>query len=426
MFVERSAARIQLVRTLFVLACLLPTLGLAAWAVYRHSAGYVDPLLASWSRSIGLTITVDRLEHLRPAVIRLRDVALSDSRQHQVAAVAEAEVETRDGGTLLRLPRLSLDASGTAALAALARSWLTEPVRFPRGGAVQVDELLWTADGSQRSLGGFRLELVVVGTDRAIRIRREPADDDELRLRAITSTEGLRLEAELTCNRGLPAELVASVSGWLPRFGSAATIRGRLQGTATEKGVAGPPPQVQWSGRGDAVVTGVELAGLAGAVGQSARGDAVLRIERLEVEQGRITAARLLLSAENGSLGRGLLERLVTVLGCRFGPGSAPFSAGSDWLNGPSIPFDEAACAVELDASGVVVEPAGLGGATLVASRGAAVLEAANARIPYERFAWFFAATTTGMLPATIPASPQALEVLSRLPLAGEAPAGRF
>lgn len=426
MFVERSAARIQLVRTLFVLACLLPTLGLAGWAVYRHSAGYVDPLLASWSRLIGLTITADRLEHLRPAVIRLRDVALADAGLHQLAAVAVAEVEERDGGTLLRLPRLSLDASGAAALAALARNWLTEPVRFPHGGAVQVDDLLWTADGGQRSLGGFRLELVVIDTGRAIRIRREPADDDELRLRAITAPGGLRLEAELTCNRGLPAELISAVSGWLPRFGSAATIRGRLQGTATENRVAWPPLRLQWSGRGDAVVTGVELEGLAGAVGQSARGDAVLRIERLEVEQGRITAARLLLSAENGSLGRGLLERMVTVLGCRLGPGSAPLSAGSDWLAGPSLPFDEAACAVELDSSGVVVKPAGLGGATLVAARGAAVLEAAGPRIPYERFAWFFAATTTGMIPATIPASPQALEVLSRLPVAGETPAGRF
>ena len=195
---------------------------------------------------------------------------------------------------------------------------------------------------------------------------------------------------------------------------------------ATASGGDAVSDSPQWRGSGNGVVTGVDLEGLAGVAGQVARGDAVLRIENLSLVDGRITAARFLLSAEEGSLGRGLLERMVTVLGCRFGPAGELQSARADWLAGPAFPFDQAAVAVEIDRSGVIVGAAGLGGATVVASAGQSLLEAAGERIPFERFAWLFAPTATGMVPATIPASPRALEVLSRLPIATEAAGGRF
>ena len=424
MFVERSAARIRLVRTLFVLGCLLPTLGLAGWAVYRHSSAALDPLLAAWSQSVGFRVTVEGVERLRPSVVRLRDLVLEDANRRRVAAVAVAEIEERAEGTVLRLPKLSLDRFAVASFAAASRRWLMEPVRYPRGGVIGVDELSWRGADGERPLGGFRIEFVVVESGRAIRIRREPADDDELRLRAIRAADGLQFEADLICERGLPAELVAAASGWMPRFGSAATIRGRLRATASGGDAVSDSPQ--WRGSGNGVVTGVDLVELAGVAGQVARGDAVLRIENLSLVDGRITAARFLLSAEEGSLGRGLLERMVTVLGCRFGPAGELQSARADWLAGPAFPFDQAAVAVEIDRSGVIVGAAGLGGATVVASAGQSLLEAAGERIPFERFAWLFAPTATGMVPATIPASPRALEVLSRLPIATEAAGGRF
>lgn len=95
----------------------------------------------------------------------------------------------------------------------------------------------------------------------------------------------------------------------------------------------------QWRGSGNGVVTGVDLEGLAGVAGQVARGDAVLRIENLSLVDGRITAARFLLSAEEGSLGRGLLERMVTVLGCRFGPAGSSSRPGLTGSPGPPFPL---------------------------------------------------------------------------------------
>lgn len=423
MFVERSAARIRVVRALFVFGCLLPTLGLAGWAAYRHSSTALEPLLAEWSASVGFIVEVDTVEHLRPSAVRVTNLLLKDATGRRVANAVEAEVEERQEGTLLLLPKLGVDRFAAASFAAAAHRWLMEPVRFPRGGAVRIEELSWNTTDESRLLGGFRIEFVVVGTDRAIRIRRDPGDDDELRLRLVHSSEGLQLEALLTCERGLPAELVAAASGWLPRFGPQAMIQGQLVASASCD--IDVERRWRWSGRGKGMVTGVDLAALAAAAGQTAQGEAVLRIESLSLEAGRITAATFLLSSDEGAVGRGFLERMVTVLGCRPGPAAPPVTA-ADWLTGPVVPFQKAAVAVELDRSGMVLKPAGLGGTALVVTQGAALLEAAGEAISFERFAWLFAAPATDRLPATIPASSRALEVLSRLPIVTEGPGGHF
>ena len=423
MFVERSAARIQLVRTIFVCACLLPTLGLIGWAAYRRTSLYADPLLGAWSRSLGLAVAAGSVEHVRPSVVRLRGISLTDGRQHPLAAVLEAELEERSQGTLVRLPALTLDAAGVRAVAALSLAWLTEPVRFPRGGVIRIDAFSWNADTRAQPQGGFHVEYVVADGGRAIRIRREPADRDELRLRAVAAPDGLRLEAELICERGLPADLVSAATGWMPTFGPSATIRGHLSASAA--GAGGGTP-MRWNGAGDGVVSGVDLAGMAAVAGQMARGEAVLRIESLALQEGRITAARFLLSAEEGEVSRTLLERMVTVFGCRLGAAAGPVTAWEEWLAGPPLAFDDTALAVELDRDGVTLQAVGMSATTLAAWGGRSLLEAGGARVSYDRFAWLFAPTAIGTIPATIPASPRAIEVLSRLPVAAEDPRGRF
>lgn len=424
MFVERSAARIQLVRTIFVCACLLPTFGLVGWAAYRRSSLYADPLLGAWSQTLGLALAADSVEHVRPSVVRLRDITLMDGRHHSLAVLPVAELEERTLGTLVRLPTLALDAAGVRAWAGLSLAWLTEPVRFPRGGVVRIDAFSWNADTRVQPQGGFRVEYVVADGGRAIRIRREPADSDELRLRAVAAPDGLRLEAELICERGLPADLVSAATGWMPTFGPAATIRGHLSASAAGDGSRAVAER--WDGAGDGVVSGVDLAGMAAVAGQRARGEAVLRIERLTLEDGRITAARFLLSAEEGEVSRPLLERMVTVFGCRLGAAAGPVNAWDEWLAGPPLAFDDTALAVELDRSGVTLQAVGMSATTLAAWGGRPLLEAGGGRVSYDRFAWLFAPTAIGTIPATIPASPRAIEVLSRLPVAADGPRGRF
>ena len=422
MFVERSAAKIRAVRTLFVVACLLPTVGLVGWVWYRRSPIYADPLTAGWSRTLGLTVTADSLEHLRPNVIRLQEVAILDAATRPLTRLPEAELEQRADGVIARLPTVVLDAAAVAAAARFSVAWLTEPVRFPSGGVLQIDGLSWAAGSQQQPLGGFRIEYVIAEGGRAIRVRREPADADELRLRAVATSDGPRLEAELTCERGLPAELVAAATGWLPRLGPFATVRGNFRATAEEA----QGGHATWSGDGEAVVVGVDLAGLAGVVGQRAQGEGVLRIEALTLEEGRITAARFLLSAEEGTLGRGLLERLVTVFDCRLGPAAGMVVADQEWLAGPPYPFDQADFAVDLTRAGMTLRSGGTARADLVTVAGQALLESAGGSISYERFAWLFAPYAKGMLPAAIPASEQAIEVLSHLPIASDAPQSRF
>ena len=104
MFVERSAAKIRAVRTLFVLACLLPTVGLVGWAWYRRSPLYADPLTAGWSRTLGLTVTAESLQHLRPHVMRLQEVAILDTAARPLTRLPEAELEQRADGVIARMP----------------------------------------------------------------------------------------------------------------------------------------------------------------------------------------------------------------------------------------------------------------------------------------------------------------------------------
>jgi hypothetical protein len=422
MFIERSVARIRAVRTLFVLACLLPTLGLVGWSLYRRSSLYSDPLTAGWSQALGLAVTVESMQNVRPAVMRLREVGILNELGRPLARVSVAELEQRSDGVIVSLPTLLLDEAAVSEAARLSLAWLTEPVRFPAGGAVQVDALSWGRGEEQHPLGGFRVEYVVVDAGRAIRVRREPADADELRVRALAGSDGRRLEVELNCERGLPAELVAAATGGMPGFGDSATLRGSFRATAdaTRQG------RFAWSGVGEAVVAGVDLSGLAAVVGQRAEGEGVLRIEALGLEAGRITSARFVLSAEDGAIGRGLLERLVTVFGCRLGPAGGAASVDRDWLAGPPVGFDEAALAVELTRTGLTLRPAGNPVAALVTVAGQSLLEAGSGSISYDRFAWLFAPNRQGVIPAAIPASEQAVEVLSHLPNALEAPESRF
>lgn len=422
MFVERSVARIRAVRTLFVLACLLPTVGLVGWALYRRSALYTDPLTAGWSQTLGLAVTVESMQNVRPAVMRLRDVGILDAAGRPLARLPAAELEQRSDGVIARLPSLALDAAAVAEAARFSLAWLTEPVRFPAGGVVQVDALSWGGGDEQQPLGGFRVEYVVVEAGRAIRVRREPADADELRVRALAGPDGPRLEVELNCERGLPAELVAAATGWMPGFGDSAALRGSFRATAD---VTRPGRSV-WSGVGEAVVAGVDLAGLAAVVGQRAQGEGVLRIEALSLEAGRISSARFVLSAQDGAIGRGLLERLVTVFGCRLGPAAGAVPLDRDWLAGPPVGFDEAALAVDLTRTGLTLRPAGTAAAALITAAGQSLLEAGSGSISYDRFAWLFAPNRQGVIPAAIPASEQAVQVLSRLPIASEAPESRF
>ena len=73
MFIERSAARIRLVRTLFVLLAVLPCAGLCGWAAVRHSKGHREAIERRFEQVIGLPLAIGGVEYVRPNVMRLRD-----------------------------------------------------------------------------------------------------------------------------------------------------------------------------------------------------------------------------------------------------------------------------------------------------------------------------------------------------------------
>lgn len=106
--------------------CILPTVGLFAWGMSRHSAWHVDGHAERLSNALALTVTLDGVEHPRPGVLRYQGVRAADPetgetvfscrrveasscdvqdspRPALVLTVERAEICPRQGGRLWRL-----------------------------------------------------------------------------------------------------------------------------------------------------------------------------------------------------------------------------------------------------------------------------------------------------------------------------------
>lgn len=417
MFVERSAARMRLVRITFVAACLLPTAGLMGWAAYRRTGGHAAALLDGWTHTLGVRVAAASVEHVRPAMLRLQDVALAGPDGGPLLMAATAEVELRPDGPFVRVPQVELDARSVAACSSLAGTWLTEPVRFRQGVVIDIGRVVWRIGETRVDWGGLRLECVMADGGRAVRIRREPADGDELRVRWEPTDAEPTLTFDLLCQQGLPVGIAAAATGWAPPLGDQATVRVQCS-ARRERG--------RWHGEGSGLVEQVDLSLLAAAIDQQAAGQAQLRIQRGIIEDDRIAEARCTLTSQDGQLGRGLIDRMITVLGCQLGPDLSAMQDRSLAVRDGTVRFDQLQLAVDVGPQGILLAPPNGSEAALVSVGGRPLLWAAAHAVPVERLAWLFVPADAGDGPVMIPASPRAMRVLSRLPLPGGSPHGRF
>ena len=448
MFVERSATRTHLVRIVFVLVGLLPFIALAAWAVLRHSDGHLHALRREGEQMLGLPLHIGSVEHVRPGLLRLRSCTVRSSSGSALLVLPTMEVDLSADEIRLMVPQLTCNSRATAALAEIARAWLREPARFSRSWVIDVRDFHWSANGvegdeqalavpadnqSDSQLLGLHIECVAAGDTRAVRVRCNPPSVDEVRVRLTLPTKTLpplssdenspvanspagdplpegssagRYEISGLIEKPLPVTILATLATLagspleesLSVLGTAAEAYGTIEAIYENR---------QWSGLARGRIDRVDLAACTAQLPYHASGEGCLTIPQLAWNANRLRMCQLDLVAESGQISQGLLNACTVALGCRAGAAYQPL------LPKNNRRFDDLACNVRIDSSGLVVAaPLGRAG-SLLRAQGLSLLTEPENRIASERLAWLASPIDT----VAVPASAASAWLISVLPL---------
>jgi len=423
MFIERSAGRIRLVRTLFVLLAVAPCAGLCGWAALRHSSGYRAAIERRCERLIGLPVSVGSVEHVRPDAMRLRGCRLSSASGGTLLVVPVIEVESLPHEIRLSLPRLACTPELAVELAALAGAWLRQPVRFPVNCVVDIDDFSWRlgAAGAEpgpaaadlradRGLptgdGPLHVECVAANGSRAVRVRRNDGTgsvSDEVRL--VTTPRGVGgsddrdgvddraapggLELLCSLSEPLPIAVIEAVSGAEPGglpLGAEAVVTGTATASFGEGG---------WSGSAALRIDRVDLATAGRQLSQRMTGEAAVAIDRVAWSRGRVLEADCRCSVARGRLSQRFLDACVTLLGCR--PGPAYRSLARDEVR----QFDDLEFTLRIDADGTEIRAAAGRAGALAKVQGLSIVDEPPAPVSLDRLAWLVAPPGAVAVPAS-------------------------
>jgi hypothetical protein len=417
MFVARSAARVRLARITFLLLGLAPAAALVAWAVHRRSDAHRAAIERRWQEAVGLPLTVGRVEHPRPGVIRGRECVLPATPDRPAIPLPLVEVESSADEDRIRVDRFACDAAAAAAFTALARTWLADDVRFRRTCIVEVADFSWSdaaatpADALPSAPAPLRVECVAGPGGRALRVVRR-GGGDELRIvrepAAATDAAFQTITITASCSEPIPLAVLAVAAGaglQAATASGAATVSGTLEATHGSEG---------WEGQARGRIAGIDLAAAATAVGGRATGSATIDVTRLAWSGGRVTDALFECLAGAGSLDGRLFDRIVLALGARPGPAASPLPPGGD------RDFDAAGCIVGVGPHGVQVMPATRLPSGLATRQGDVLLAPPATPVPGDRIAWLLSTPGTTYGPAIGPGS----WLISVLPAAAPPPNG--
>ncbi len=400
MFVERSESRVKSARTAFVLFCILPCAVLAAWAAYWRSGAHLGAATAAWAKEIGLAVRCERIDHVRPGCVRLSNCEIRADDGSAAAGFDVVEIETTPREVRIRIPVLAATPEACAAVGRMARNWLAEPERHPRAWLVDVGGVRWPdEDGGNRDVAsGVRVECVAIGSERAVRIRREPATNDEVRI--VRSVDGarVRVAVEARVDDPVPAACVVAAIGHAVD-GLAGWCSGSINAVWSGGG---------WTGEVAGSFDRFDAATIARFFGSPMRfeGPARFDLASATLSGGRIVRADATIDVGPAVVSQELLERLVQVAQCRAGEDYLGRDSGLSSLGVRRV--DRFACSLAIDASGVRIGAAAGGGRAaeaagrgIVTAGGRTVLEAPSGTVAIERIPWAFAPRDARPLPAT-------------------------
>jgi hypothetical protein len=393
MFVAQQVARSRVVRTTFVVACLIPCALVVAWAGWRRTDWHRDSLVRHWAGAVGMPLSVDSIEHVRPGSLRLHGVSVADDRGGQLVEIPRIDVESSGTEVRIRLPELTCSPAAIAAIVHLGRGWLDEPARFDRNVVIDVTRIGFAdAVGSAKGAAnraGVRIECVGTESGRAIRLRTEPESEEGFVVQSLAGTDGpgRRMAVRGMVAKPVPIAAVAAALGWSAggqTAGPAAHLTGAIDAELSEHG---------WDGAFSATLTEVDLAAVTATLPWYARGRARVIVDECRMTAGRLTSIRVGVEVGTGGLEQAGLEALVTTLGCRPGPGWRPATRRGE------VGFVGGAASLEIDRRGLRIENTDPPG--ILFGDGGVLLEPPVAGVSLDRVARALSPATTLAVPAT-------------------------
>ena len=435
MFIAHSAARVRLVRTIFVLAGLIPCAAIVAWAVHLRSESHRESVRLAWQRTVGLPLAIGTLESVRPGVVRARDCTLTAAEGAATISCAAVEVEVSATEVRLRIERLRCDPAAARLLGFVAREWLERGARFDRDCVVEVADFAWSLPGvavgesprgsRESAAAAVRIECVSqpgaqsgpqsATETRAIRVVRRSGipggRDDELRVvrtaDAETAAAGERIDIEAAWAEPLPFDVLAAIAadtpiaGWF--LGRAAAATGTVRASRA---------QGRWTAELAGRIADVDLAAGLGMLATRGSGSAVVDLVRCSCRDDRLIGLEVEATAGAGLVERRFLDSLLGTLGCRPGPAYPPVSTAGD------VAFDVAAWRLTITGRGVEIASGPRLTGPLALAGGHSLLEPPPVPTPVDRLAWLLAPPAAVPVPAGGPAG----WLMSVMPRPGDPP----
>lgn len=350
----------------FFALCVLPTVAVLLWAVSRHWPGRVAAEARRLSRELGLEVSLEGVQHLRPDTVLYEGVEISDPETGKPllrCRVLEAQWTELADTEGRRKPSLLLIASqGEIQAAGLPRLWRL--VRQPlerEGGPAQLDVRLRASDltlhaaGRAETLSDVQgsIELLSGGAQAQVDFRlagtsaSKPARIRIVRNRQLAPpANGFELD---TGGGALPCGLLAMGVPELEPLGPDARFRGHVWFNEAAGGPAGA-----WEGEVTGQLTQVDLSRLVSdRFPHKLSGTAEVAIQKARFHRGRLEEAQCSLIAGPGVVSRSLVEAAAAKLSLSKGD-----LAATDLL----LPYQHLSFAAEIDAGGLKIQGSCPGG----------------------------------------------------------------
>jgi hypothetical protein len=395
----------RLVRTAFLLCCLLPTALLLALAVARALPYEARRLERRLSQELGLDIRIQRVEHPRPRQLRLAGVTVADVESHASLATLPQVTATRtQRGWHVRLDSAAISTEQLPVLwHALRHRVLPLGLIDRHVSAVVGDELTLQHDKRPLKLRQFRW-LRADRADTSVVQFDGPGEAKPSPIRLTFEYDRTRTPhfGRLTLDTGaatVPVTLLMAAAGTGCDWNG--TFQGQLPIEWTRGG---------WSGRMSGRLKGLDLAQVAtGWLPYKVGGDVNLHVEQCAFDARGLQTARGHLQLASVALERQLLEALFEGQLVAPGPAYVP-TVGDRPVRLPAVDLDFSLtelgliCRSAPDPAGLRVAATGSSGAVLLCDGHVRVDWLIRALVPEETAdAYAVAARWQQILPPTLP-----------------------